>query len=615
MPDVALGPQLAPTDTVRFLESLRPALNDGLYTVTVTHDLEVVQGTSDFHGERTLDFVVAGPRFVLAPGEVVSCFPPPGASGDFDAVLPHVLLRRASLPWERSSTPEQDRDGPPWLALLVLEEAEILKTDTVSVSALTASVNNAPTALALPFAILPLGPGDDPTETALIIEIDADLAKTLLPIVAELPLLTGVRDVNGTDAKALVVANRLPSPGKRNYVHLVSLEMQYDWGTKEHWAKSLKGSIRFVSLAHWDFFCQPTGGDLAGILKNISAGRPRLDPSGLDTAFGPVQAGAVPVEYRLETGERTAAWYHGPLAERDHGVALDLPVRRAIDLMLLEQATAMRDISYAAAWELGRLLALRDPAVGIPLHQWKRQVAQAGATVEWVKVAPELVPTAPASPVFPIPLRDWFENALSRLAAVPFSYLVPEQGLLPPETIRFFTIDLSWIAALFDGAFSIGRTSERQRTADGKLRDALPSISARSGILLRSAAVAGWPDLVVDGFGAGAEVLDVVRFERLAKDTLLVLFAGALGSVEVHPHPQEMHFGLDGDSAAGFTKNGNKVAFRITLPPTGNARVIDIDALRNSIGANGSPDFALKMLEAAPKASYSVQTVEVPRHV
>ena len=94
------------------------------------------------------------------------------------------------------------------------------------------------------------------------------------------------------------------------------------------------------------------------------------------------------MEYRLTTGERTAAWYHGPLAERDHGVVLDLPARQASDLMLLERATGMRDISYATAWELGRLLALRDSAVGVQLHQWKRQVAQTGAAAEWVKVAP-----------------------------------------------------------------------------------------------------------------------------------------------------------------------------------------------------------------------------------
>ena len=100
--------------------------------------------------------------------------------------------------------------------------------------------------------------------------------------------------------------------------------------------------------------------------------------------------------------------------------------------MLLERATGMRDISYATAWELGRLLALRDSGVGVQLHQWKRQVAQTGAAAEWVKVAPELVSPTTASPVFPAALRDWFENALSLLVAVPFNYLVPGAGPSAP---------------------------------------------------------------------------------------------------------------------------------------------------------------------------------------
>ncbi len=605
MPEVDTGPELKDDDKVRFLESHRPALDDGVYTVTVTHHLEV-NGQTELDAKRSTSFVVAGPRFVLAPGEIVSCFPPRGARGDFDAVLPHVVLRRVSLPWERSTIDGMGRDGPPWLALLVLEEGEIWKSETVPASQLMAAKPKPPAA---PFAELPQGPGDDPKQQVLVIEISADTAQKILPAADELPLLTGVRHVNGTDC-ALVVANRLPaSDAKRKHVHLVSLEGQYRPAAKtppthEHWASGLTtGNIRLVSLAQWDFFCDAPEGHLAAILNKISVRRPKLDATGLGASFGPVQAGAVPVEYRLATGERTAAWYHGPLAVRDHGAALELPVRRADELLLVERATGMPDISYAAAWELGRLLALRDPAVGIRLNQWKRQVAHAGHAGRWMDVAPETVEMAPACPMFP--LRDWFENALARLVAVPFNYLVPDPGLLPPETICLFNLDEQWIAALFDGAFSIGRNSERQRTADRDLRQALPKIRPCSGILLRSAAVAGWPDLVVDGFGVGKK-LTALRFERLAKDTLLVLFEGAIGSAQVHPHPQALHFGFDGDETVGFSKGGKPVPFR-----AGDAGVVNISALKTTLGATGSHDFAPLMIEGAPKVSYFIQTVEV----
>jgi hypothetical protein len=317
-----------------------------------------------------------------------------------------------------------------------------------------------------------------------------------------------------------------------------------------------------------------------------------------------VQAGAVPVEHRLATGERTAAWYHGPLALRDHGPLPGLPARHASELLLVERATGMADISYAAAWALGRMLALRDPAVGIRLHQWKRQVAHAERTAGWLDVAPEAVSASPGTPLFG--LRDWFDKALGCLEAVPFNYLVPEPSLLPAESLCLFTLDRQWIAALFDGAFSIGRSSEQQRERDRTLRDVLPKVSGRSGVLLRSAAVAGWPDLVVDGFATGGVRLEPLRFERLAKDTLLVLFEGDLAWVDVHPHPQALHFGFDTNASGGFVKRGQAVPFRTVHP-----RVVAVGDLARALGTTGAHDLALAMIEGVPKVSYSVVTAQV----
>jgi hypothetical protein len=613
LPEIDIGPQLKADDEVRFLDSHRPALDDGTYTVNVTHHLEV-KGKTELDAQRSLTFVVAGPRFVLAPGEVASCFPPPGARGAFGAVLPHVLLRRASLPWERSATPDGNRNGPPWLALLVLDESEILKSATVRASELmTAAIAATVPAPGPTFATLPRGAGDDPHQQVHVIELAADVAANILPDVGELSFLTGVRDVNGVDSRALVVANRLPAKDKRNHVHLVSLEQQYrpappspTGPTHAHWASGLStGTVRFVSLASWEFFCEGSGGDLGTILEErVAIRRLALNAARLGTSAGPVQAGAVPVEYRLATGERTAAWYHGPLALRDHGTLAGLPARHAADLLLVERATGMADISYAAAWELGRMLALRDPAVGVRLHQWKRQVAHADRAAEWLDRVPEAMPASPNAPVFT--LGDWFENALGRLKAVPFSYLVPEPALLPEESLCLFTLDRQWIAALFDGAFSIGRNSAARQKIDGALRKVLPAIPSRSGILLRSAAVAGWPDLVVDAFARGGTPLDPVRFERLAKDTLLVLFEGVVERVEVHPHPQAQHFGFDGDAASGFTKRGHVVPLRKTDP-----QVVAIGDLARALGASGSHEFAAAMIEGVPKVSYSVVKMQV----
>ena len=52
------------------------------------------------------------------------------------------------------------------------------------------------------------------------------------------------------------------------------------------------------------------------------------------------------------------------------------------------------------------------------------------------------------------------------LEGIPFHYLVPDERLLPPESLKFFVVDPAWLAALRDGAFSIGRVLPGDRVAD-----------------------------------------------------------------------------------------------------------------------------------------------------
>ncbi len=626
---------MADDDRIVFADRHAPALPAGEYQVLLSHTVtHGAAAATALKGQRSLPFVVAGPRFGLAPSEVAGQFPPPGAVGEFGNVLPHVLLRRASLPWERSAVLGQEGKTP-WLALLVLAESELKSSALVPAASLvTAAVGAAAPALApaAPFATLSREPGDQLGQSVQVIDIDAGLARLWLPSADELSLLAGVRELQDQgglakgEPRALVMANRLPRPGQRNLVHLVSLEQQYRGQPAQHWAQGpapgAATRVRLVSLANWDFTCDADSVHFEGLLEQLTIGEFRLDAAGLGAAQGPVDAGAVPVEYRLGNGEHTAAWYHGPLATRLRAPVLPLPARHADELLFTEAATGLTDISYAAAWTLGRLLALRDPGVGVPLNQWKRQVAQAAHAAQWVDIAPAgKGPSAGPnqgsllSPLLPAALHSWFDNALGRLAAVPFSYLVPEPALLPPETICLLRVEPAWLQALVDGAFSMGRHSRLQATQDAALGVVLPRMAERSAVLLRSALVAGWPDLLVDGFGAPTAALSAgpalapLRFERLAKDTLLVLFEGRLNRVELHLHPQAMHFGFDVTPAGGFNK-GSAVPVPMrpdtVQPPRG---VVDIATLQSALKTNGPHAFAARLLEGVPRASFSLQEI------
>ena len=52
-------------------------------------------------------------------------------------------------------------------------------------------------------------------------------------------------------------------------------------------------------------------------------------------------------------------------------------------------------------------------------------------------------------------------SRLRLLEGVPFPYIVPSEGMLPNESIRFFHVDRNWLDALVDGALSVGIIDSR----------------------------------------------------------------------------------------------------------------------------------------------------------
>src|SRR5215208_1726454 len=58
---------------------------------------------------------------------------------------------------------------------------------------------------------------------------------------------------------------------------------------------------------------------------------------------------------------------------------------------------------------------------------------------------------------FPAHLEDWLTN-IRLLRHIPLCYLVPDADLLPPEAIRFFHVDYTWIDRVIDGVFSAANT-------------------------------------------------------------------------------------------------------------------------------------------------------------
>jgi hypothetical protein len=232
----------------------------------------------------------------------------------------------------------------------------------------------------------------------------------------------------------------------------------------------------------------------------------RLPTNHLKQARPFVQQGYVPAIHQTRHANRTVSWYHSPLAPGETPESKlpneSLPARTADQLMRYNPDTGMFDVSYAAAWELGRLLTLQNESVAVGLLDWKRRHRHAHERKQAMRQLEHLpIEGQTVAADIPPSVTQWFRD-LSLLEGLPFNYLVPDQRMLPTESIRFFWVDSYWVECLLDGAFSIGRVSTMDHNRDASHTEkphANPHPKV-TGFLLRSEVISGCPDLQVDGY-------------------------------------------------------------------------------------------------------------------
>ena len=543
-------PQQHPDDVFLFHDNQIPQLSTGTYNLTVSSSLDV-DGTGSVSGARTMEFKVAGPQLVLPPDDILAIFPANIARGEFYTVLPHVTIRRASMPWERHSS-NVAGDESPWLILLIVSQKEM--TDhPITRQVLKVGKD----ARVLDGFGIKHGEAD-PEAHVHTATLPAALVATLLPEYKDLKWTGHVRQVmpaataarphpEGLPETAILISPILPTPGMQNHAMLISLENRYKGGVKP------TGDLTVPVLHEWSFFCEGTHPHgfselLLQAMDHNGAPASLSVPAtqGLPTALADRYAqGYVPVEYHMRRGDLGAAWFRSALSPAKAAAPTatlknHLPAQHSDGLLAMDDNFAMLDVSYASAWELGRLLMLEQTDIATELYNWKRIHAHATHLAAGNANADPL-------PSMPTHIETWLKEALLELRSVPFSYLVPEAEMLPPSSLRFFDLDPFWLDCLRDGALSVGRSDSGQHQREMDMRKTLAEPAKMSGFLLRSAAVSDFPHLEVDGYSVdlpnkddvprGTDPLKILRFERLSRDVLLVLFEGRVRSVDLHLHP------------------------------------------------------------------------------
>jgi hypothetical protein len=630
---------------VQFIEHRQPPLNSGTYTVEVEQTVKTKnsQKIPEQTFSKELTFYVDGHRFApLTPDSIYAVFPPAGNLGEYSNALPHIILKRGTLPWER--TIKSTNSKLPWLALLLFQESEKPEPKTIKLKELKPTSGN------IKFPTFNYETGQKDEDVVTVIDVPKGILEKILPSEEDIALLAYINQITNDQGKSLseplatILGNRLPKKGEVSTVHLVALEERYieeryieeryngTSGKFDYQGAGPNDLIRLVSLVSWSFACVNSKHNFDALLKEINRDPDtlRLPSEGNNPAKQYLDLGYVPLHHALRQGDKTISWYHSPLSTGQSQDNLTAPVPIADQLMRYDPNTGMFDVSYAMAWQLGRMLTLQNQPLAVEIFNWKRSKAQDLHQIQQQVLHLPFQATTETNGDLPTAIANWFQD-LELLKNVPFNYLVPDARLLPPESLRFFWIDSYWVDCLQDGAFSVGRVTKEDLRLDVQTRSLQRSKTQSdktiTGFLLHSEVVSGWPGLEIEGYAdlvtgtdfVGPEnKLNIIRRDRLSDNILLCFFAGEVKTLDLSIKASSVNCGVDPiETGTKITKglrqlDGKQTTGNIEVPfRNQDLGVINIQEMTKRLKEGlKSPDdftsaqFAATMIEGSPKVRF-----------
>lgn len=342
---------------------------------------------------------------------------------------------------------------------------------------------------------------------------------------------------------SVLVANRFaqsadtPTGEGRNIAMVISLERYIDDASFEQ-IKTLPDSslMRFVVLTSWEFTCREDKVNFEERTQAIDANALKYadeDIAKLADFKAFLESGRVPLEHRLRNNDRSMSWYRGPIVpnpiteENWDNVQLtqeEMGRLQATDeqanetfvstdadkLLRYFPEDGMLDATYSAAYELGRMLSLQQPEYLNALRQYKKQVTRHAKLIaddEYrlslqfdLSLQSQALPYGSISDSSETAKREaifeWL-GELGSLSAVPLWYLLPDERLLPCDSLRTGFIDPRWIQALWLGALSI---DGRPKVTYQLLQDAWETQKAslpKTAAFVRSDVLEAYPELLV----------------------------------------------------------------------------------------------------------------------
>ena len=239
-------------------------------------------------------------------------------------------------------------------------------------------------------------------------------------------------------------------------------------------------------------------------------------------------------------------------------------------------------------------------------------------------------------------VKQWLLN-LRQLNNVPFHFLIANSAFYLKSPLRFFHIDPNWLEALTAGALSVGVQSDIDQSINNSIKKALTNLlqeaDPKSGVIISSPLILGWPGLVVQPKSNNNNNVTVSRKEKLASNILLSLFNDIPSSVTLSEPMNQISFGITGAETglmSGFVDirsiagdNIGKVIDKINVNSVKQLLRSDDNRVLNLTNNNSglcdkfkiklekqlegkqltSSQFALQMLNAAESVVFNLQPI------
>lgn len=395
--------------TVQFASSAKPLIMNGVYNINVSQTLDINCKVEGFEVDDTnLKVAFACDQVSMNKSEVYSVYPPVNSVGDFTCCLPHMVFHRKTFLWEKKlkSTNGVDFSDMPYVALLVVSEKENVEESSTTYSkSKNTSVN----------VYRPEIDDEliDKDQVCNIVDIPKSLWVDILPYAEDLAYLAHTKGVDldnkvsDSEVKgewfSCLIANRYPealNAGEKNLKHsvyLISLEGFEDYlvlSKEERIIKCKYDYIRMYALYSYVFYVEPDAYDFYSLACNMKAGTLYADmsKSSSEAARNITQLGYIPINHNFREGSRLVSWYRPPFLPGEIPYKEDISYKFCSDQLLnYDPELGMFDITYSAAWQLGRMLALQNTDVAMQILSWRLSNKQKGVKNQTFRMFSHLV--------------------------------------------------------------------------------------------------------------------------------------------------------------------------------------------------------------------------------